>query len=49
MNEEICCITNKGKRKKWLWMNGKMMTLTIFELYIVYVKKLGEFFFHITC
>ena len=26
-------------------MNGKMMTLTFFELYTVYIKKLGQFFF----
>ena len=27
-------------------MNGKMMTLTFFELYTVYIKKLEQFFFH---
>ena len=27
-------------------MNGTMMTLTFFELYIVYIKKLEQFFFH---
>ena len=26
-------------------MNGKMMTVTFFELYTVYIKKLGLFFF----
>ena len=26
------------QRKKWLKMNGKMMTLTIFQLYAVYIK-----------
>ena len=43
MNEEIRCITNKEKGAK---MNGKIMTLTFFELYTVYMKKLGQFFFH---
>ena len=27
-------------------MNGKMMTLTYFELYTVDIKKLGQFIFH---
>ena len=27
-------------------MNGKMMTPTFFKLYTVYIKKLGQFFFH---
>ena len=27
-------------------MNGKMITLTLFELYAVYIKKLGQFFSH---
>ena len=27
-------------------MNGTMMTSTFFELYIVYIKKLEQFFFH---
>ena len=33
-------------------MNWKMMTLTFFELYAAYIKKLGQFFFHtysLTC
>ena len=33
-------------------MNGKMMTLTFFELYTVYIKRLGQLFFHtysLTC
>ena len=33
-------------------MNGKMMTLTIFELYTLYIKKLGQFLFYtylLTC
>ena len=28
-------------------MNGKMSTLTFYELYAVYIKKLGLFFFYI--
>ena len=27
-------------------MNEKIMTLTFFELYTVYIKKLGQFFSH---
>ena len=34
-------------KEKWQRMNRKMMTLTFFELYTGYVKKLGVFFFHI--
>lgn len=34
---QICCITSTGKMKKSLWMNWKMMTLTLFELYAVYI------------
>ena len=33
-------------------MNEKMMTLTFFELFTVYINKLGQFFFHaysVTC
>ena len=41
MNEGIYCITNKEKRPG---MNGKMMTQIFFELYAVYIKKLGQFF-----
>ena len=41
MNKGICCITNK---EKWPGINGKMMTQIFFELYTVYVKKLGQFF-----
>ena len=42
MNEEIRCITNKGKMAKNEWENGS----DVFPaLYIVY-KKLGQFFFH---
>ena len=33
-------------REKRPGMNGKMMTPTFFELYTVYIKKLGQFFFH---
>ena len=29
-------------------MNGKMMALTFFELYTVYIKKLGQFFLYFT-
>ena len=47
MNVEICCITNKGKRKNgyksigkwWLWHSLSF-------IYAVYIKKLGQFFFH---
>ena len=35
-------------KKKWLRMNGKMMTLAFFELSTVYIKKLRQFFFHIS-
>ena len=31
-------------REKQPEMNGKTMTPTFFELYAVYVKKLGQFF-----
>ena len=31
-------------REKQPGMNGKMMTPTFFELYTVYIKKLGQFF-----
>ena len=43
MNKEIRCISNKRKQ---LRMNGKMMTLTLFQLYTVYIKKLRQSFFH---
>ena len=46
MNGEIRCVT----KEKQLRMNGKMMTLTFFELYAVYIK--WQFFFHtylLTC
>ena len=33
-------------KEKWPGMNGKMMTLTFFELYTVCLKKSGQFFFH---
>ena len=39
-------------KEKKLRMNGKMITLTFFQLYTVYIKKLGQFFFHaysLTC
>ena len=44
MSEEICCITKKGRVAK---KDGKLMSLTFFELYSVY-KKLGQLFLH-TC
>ena len=45
MNEEICCITNKRKTTKNEWENVNSMTF--YELYAVYIKKLGLFFFYI--
>ena len=33
-------------KEKWLRMNEKIMTPTFFELYTVYIKKLGQFFSH---
>ena len=44
MDEKNCYITNKGKMAKNEWEN--LMILTFFELYTVYIKKLGQFFFH---
>ena len=44
MDEKICYITNKGKIAKNEWEN--LMILTFFELYTVYIKKLGQSFFH---
>ena len=44
MNEEICCITNKGKTAKDEWETD--YSSTFFELYTVYIKKLGQFFSH---
>ena len=41
MNEEICSITNEGKTARNEW---GMMTPTFFEVYAVYIKKLGQFF-----
>ena len=49
MNEKFLVIPTKEKH---LRMNGKMMTLTFFELYTMHIKKLGEFFFYtysLTC
>ena len=45
MNEEIHCITNKGKRKTAIneWKNDNSVILR--ALYSVH-KKLGQFFFH---
>ena len=41
-NEEICCITNRGKMAKNEWESDSDFFPA---LYIVY-KKLGQFFFH---
>ena len=43
MNEEIYCITNKGKMAKYEWENDDSNFLV--ALYSVY-KRLGQFFFH---
>ena len=40
-------LTSFFPKETWQRMNRKMMTLTFFELYTGYVKKLGVFFFHI--
>ena len=42
--KKLCCITNKAKTAK---NEGEMMILTFFELYTVYIKRFGEFFFHL--
>ena len=42
MNEEICCITSKGKKAKDEWENNSNFPPA---LYIVW-KKLGQLFFH---
>ena len=45
MNEEIYCITNKGKRKSgYEWME-KDDSIILQALYSVH-KKLGQLFFH---
>ena len=41
MNEEICCITNKGKMAGNEWENDDLKFL--WALYSVY-EKLGQFF-----
>ena len=49
INKEIRCITNRGKKPR---MNGKIITLTFFELYTVYIKNWDNSFFHtysLTC
>ena len=43
MNEEICCITNGGKRARNEWENGDSDVLQ--ALYSVY-KKIRSIFFH---
>ena len=40
--KKFLALLMKEKRPR---MNGKMMTLTFFELYTVYIKKLEQFFF----
>ena len=42
MNEEISCITNKGKTAKNEWENNFDFLLALSTVY----KKLGQFFFH---
>ena len=44
MNEKLFYISNKEQTAK---NKEKMMTLTFFELYTVYIKSLRKFFFHI--
>ena len=39
--KKFVALLMKEKRPE---MNGKMMTPTFFELYSVYIKKLGQFF-----
>ena len=34
-------------KEKWLRMNGNVRILTFLERYTMYIKKLGQFFFHI--
>ena len=41
MNEEILCITNEGEAAWNEWENDDS---DFFELYTVYIKKLGQFF-----
>ena len=43
MSEEIHFISNEGKTARNEWENDDP-TLTFFELYIVYIKKLGQIF-----
>ena len=43
MNEEICCLTDEGKMAKNEWENDDS---NFFEIYTVYIKKLGQFFSH---
>ena len=43
MNEEIQSIFNKWKTAMNAW---EVMTPTFFELYTVYTKHTGQFFFH---
>ena len=41
--KKFAALLTKEKRST---MNEKMMTPTFFELYTVYIKKLGQFFSH---
>ena len=41
--KKFVALLTKEKRPR---MNEKMMTPTFFELYTVYIKKLGQFFSH---
>ena len=45
MNEEVHCITNEEKR---LSLNGKMMTLTFWELYSAHMKNYDNSFSTLT-
>ena len=39
MNEEIHCISKKGKTAKNEWENDKMTTPIFFQLYALYIKQ----------
>lgn len=43
MNKLIALLTME--KEKTARMNGKMMTVTFFKLYTVYINKLGQLFF----
>ena len=42
MKKFFALLTNEKQPR----MNEKMLALAFFELYTVYIKKLGQFFFH---